>query len=434
MKKVLIIAYYWPPSGGSGVQRWLKFAKYLHLYGWQPIIVTPKHGTAPYYDETLLADVHVDTIVYKTATLEPFALYNMLQLKKKDAPVPVGMIGIKDSKKFYHKLSSWIRANLFVPDARKGWVPYAIKGAEKAISEHNIAAIVTTGPPHSTHLAGLALKKKYNIPWLADLRDPWTNIYYNKTLPRTSATKAKDLKLETKVLQTADAVSVVSYGMEEEFKDRAKNIYVVFNGYDEQDIPAIYDQPTEKFELCHVGNFFPYMDVPALWQTLASLCAQRDDFRRVLRLNFTGLLDPVVHRNIVEAGLGEHLYLPGAVNHKKATETMAKANLLLFVIPNIENNALVVTGKIFEYLACRSEILPIGNVNSNVAGILRHCNANQMVDYNDGAAMQKIIIDAFKNWLNNKGKSPKSLSTSVENYSRRALTRSISDILNQIAS
>jgi glycosyltransferase involved in cell wall biosynthesis len=208
----------------------------------------------------------------------------------------------------------------------------------------------------------------------------------------------------------------------------------VFNGYDEQDIPAIYDQPTEKFELCHVGNFFPYMDVPALWQTLASLCAQRDDFRRMLRLNFTGLLDPVVHRNIVEAGLGEHLYLPGAVNHKKATETMAKANLLLFVIPNIENNALVVTGKIFEYLACRSEILPIGNVNSNVSGILRHCNANQMVDYNDGAAMQKIIIGAFKNWLNNKGKSPKSLSTSVENYSRRALTRSISDILNQIAS
>ena len=342
------------------------------------------------------------------------------------------MIGIKDSNKFYHKLSNWVRANLFVPDARKGWVPYAIKGAEKALAEHDIAAIVTTGPPHSTHLAGLNLKKKYNLPWLVDLRDPWTNIYYNKTLPRTAATQAKDFKLESTVLATADAVSVVSFGMQEEFQNRAKNLHVVLNGYDEQDIPAVYNQPTERFTISHVGNFFPYMDVPKLWNALALLCTKRNDFNTALQLNFTGLLDPVVQNNIIQAGLAKHLQIPGSVSHKLATETMSKANLLLFVIPNIENNALVVTGKIFEYLACKSEILPIGNVNSNVANILSHCNANKMIDYNDAQAMTTIIEQAFDQWLINGRRSPKSEGVNVSEYSRRALTGKIVDILNSI--
>lgn len=433
LKKVLIMVYYWPPSGGSGVQRWLKFTKYLPEYGWQPIVVTPRRGTAPYYDDSLLHDVHPDTVIYKTGTLEPFALYNILQFKKKDTAVPVGMIGIKDSKKLYHRLTNWIRANLFIPDARKGWVPYALKGAEKAIKEHDIDAIVTTGPPHSTHLAGLKLKQKYNLPWLADLRDPWTNIYYNHTLPRTAATRAKDKRLEDAVLTQADAVTVVSYGMHDEFCDRAKNIHVVFNGYDEADIPDVYTGPTEKFQICHVGNFFPYMNVPVLWQVLSGLCKQNEAFAKALELRFTGLLDNKVLHDLVQAGLEPYLKLTGAVSHQEATNTMAKANLLLFVIPNIKNNKLVVTGKIFEYLACRSEILPIGSTDSNVASIIESCGNNKMIDYEDGLAMQSIIERAFTYWHTHAHTSPKPTNSNFTKYSRRALTGTIADILNHLA-
>jgi len=202
-KKALIFTYYWPPSSGPGVQRFLKFCKFLPEFDWEPIVVTPANGSYPYTDDSLLKDVSEYVKVYKTKTLEPFAIFNMLQ-GKKGKSVPVALIGLQDSPSIFQKLSKYIRANCFIPDARVGWKKYAIKEGSRIIQNEKIDVIITTSPPHSTHLVGLELQKKHNIPWLADFRDPWTNIYFNRKLPRTARTKAKDKALEDKVVKHAD--------------------------------------------------------------------------------------------------------------------------------------------------------------------------------------------------------------------------------------
>ena len=217
--KILYFTYYWPPAGGPGVQRNLKFVKYLKKLGWDPIVVTLKNGTYPSIDKSLEKEVPSDLKVVRTKTTEPFLLYNLLQGKtKKEATVALS--GVQNNKSLFKRFSLFIRSFLFVPDARVGWKNHAIKAAEKIISSEDIKAIVTTGPPHSTHLTGLYLKKKYNIPWLMDFRDPWTNIYYNKHLNRPKSVIKKDRSFETEALLNADSLTTVSDILKDEFTDR----------------------------------------------------------------------------------------------------------------------------------------------------------------------------------------------------------------------
>ncbi len=428
----MILAYYWPPSGGSGVQRWLKFVKYLRHYGWEPVVITPENGTAPYYDETLQRDVPEGVKVYKTATFEPFEIYNRLQGKKKDAPIPVGMVGIKDAKSTFQKIANYIRANLFVPDARMGWKSYAVKAALQAIQENpEICAMVTTGPPHSVHLAGLELKEKTGLPWLADLRDPWTNIYYNQSLPRTERTKQKDKALEDKVLATANAVTVVSGGMADEFKSRAKHLEVIFNGYDDDDIYKGENKPSEFFTLAHVGNFFPYYDSEGLWEAIAQLCKENMAFAERFRLCFTGVTDGGILQKIKEKGLEKWLVVNGSVPHKEATKQMFEAAMLLFVIPN-DGSKGVITGKVFEYIASETPILPIGDTTSNVANILREQGHLSMADYGDTATLKNYLKNAFEAWLAGGQKTQKMEGKGQNPYSRKALTGKLAELLNKI--
>jgi len=203
LKNVLIFSYYWPPAGGVGVQRWLKLTKYLPEFGWNPIIVTVKNGSYPYIDLSLLHEVPGNIEVHKTKTFEPFEWYNLL-LGKRGKHVPTAVLDSSTNKNFLQKLAAFIRANFFIPDARKGWVNFAIDTGEKIFRTKHIDAIVTTGPPHSTHLIGLYFKKKYPIKWLADFRDPWTHLFTNTYLPQINLVKKLDKKLEKRVLQAVD--------------------------------------------------------------------------------------------------------------------------------------------------------------------------------------------------------------------------------------
>lgn len=426
------MAYYWPPSGGSGVQRWLKFVKYLRHYGWEPIVVTPEYGTAPYYDASLQRDVPEGVKIYKTATFEPFEIYNRLQGKKKDAPIPVGMVGIKDSKSLFQRAANYIRANFFIPDARVGWKSYAISAAQQAIQENpDIAAFVTTGPPHSVHLAGLAIKKEFGLPWLADLRDPWTNIYYNHSLPRTEATRQRDKALEDEVLRTADAVTVVSGGMADEFSSRVKHLEIIFNGFDEDDVYQGELKPSEYFRLAHVGNFFPYYDSPGLWEAIEMLCQENQEFAKYFRLSFTGVTDEQIINHLRTRGLSKWIEVNGSVSHHEATKQMFEAAILLFVIPN-DGSKGVITGKVFEYLASRTPILPIGDTYSNVADILRAQGRISMVDYQDTQSLKLLLETAYLQWIDNQRITSKFSIAEQSPYSRRALTGRLADLLNKL--
>ncbi len=426
-KKVLIFTYYFPPAGGVAVQRFLKFSKYLPQFGWEPIIVTVKNGSYPYYDESLLNELSPDLKVYRTDTFEPFELYNLLKGKKGKA-MPVVSVGAQQKRSLFQRLSEYVRANFFIPDARKGWVPYAIKQAEEIFKTELIDAVITTGPPHSTHLIGLHLKKKYGIKWVADFRDPWTGIFYNNILPRTDSTKQKDRALETQVLQTADQVTVISPGMKKEFESRANAIEVVMNGYDEHD----FEQPIEQaaspvFTIRYVGNLMASQNATGFWNALKRLKQEGYNFK----LEFIGRVDDPIKESIAQNNLSDISQYIDFVKHQQAINLMQKAEMLLFAIPDVKDNALILTGKLFEYLASKSNIISYGPVNGNAAEILKSTGRNKMIDFidnNESYNQLKYALDYYAQY-----KDGYKYNNGAEKvYSRKNQAGLLSSLLNKL--
>jgi glycosyltransferase involved in cell wall biosynthesis len=429
MKKVLIITYYWPPGSGPGVQRFLKFSKYLREFGWEPVILTVDNGSYPSTDKTLEQDIPEGLEVYRSQSFEPFRWYNLLKGKKtKDATV--GAIGLQGSS-FFQRLALYVRANFFIPDARVGWNRFAIRKAHLIFKEHQIDAIISTGPPHSSHLIANALKKTHHIPWIADLRDPWTTVFYNAFFPRTESTKKRDKQLEDLVLKNADSISVVSNGMLEEFSDRAKDISLIYNGFDDEDFKSLKKNNTEKFTISYVGNFKPNQNAVVVWECLKELSHKTPQFKSDLKIVLTGNVDPSIVKSIQEKGLEEQLSLEGFAAHHTAVQRMLDANLLLFVIPVSERNHLIITGKLFEYLATGNPILAIGPKGGNASALLTDAKRDDMLDYGDKNLIMKQIENAYQNW---KKETPADFShEDLERFTRKGLTEKLANKLNNLS-
>jgi len=431
-KKVLIITYYWPPASGPGVQRFLKMSKYLLSFGWKPIILTVKNGSYPSRDESLVEEVPQETPVFRTKSFEPFSLYNRLTGGNKNEST-VGLIGIQNSKSLTKRLSLFIRANLFLPDARKGWNRFALSEAKKILRDQAPEVIVTTGPPHSTHLIGYTLKKQLGIRWVADMRDPWTNMYFNKMLPKTRLTQKIDKKTEDRIIQSADGITTVSPGLREEFADRAKNIQVVYNGFDPEDLPEPEPQMTKYFTLSYIGNFKPNQNIEALWQAIARLKDEKEGFGDRFRIQLTGNIDPGIHQSLKKLGLTDITDQKAFLPHKEATRVMNESNMLLFIVPKAESNKGIITGKLFEYLAVRSPILSIGPTDGDAATIIRNADRDEMLDYTDQEKMEHLISYYYDQWMNDDTLSFKHTETEKSDFSRRTMARQFSEFLKTIA-
>lgn len=425
-KKVLIFTYYFPPAGGVAVQRFLKFSKFLPEFGWEPIIVTVGNGSYPYYDDSLLQEVSKDLKVHRTKTFEPFEVYNLLT-GKKGKSMPVVSVGNQSNKSFFQKLSEYIRANFFVPDARKGWVPYAIKCAEGIMATEKIDAVITTGPPHSTHLIGLNLKKTYGVKWVADFRDPWTSIFYNELLPRTEATKQKDMALESEVLNSADVVTVISPGLEHEFSERASAIEVIYNGYDEADFKQPVEALGKEFTLSYVGNLLASQNVPALWKAIARLNAEGHK----IGVDITGRADASVVTSIETSRIKELVRIHDFVPHRQAVSRMMAADMLLFVVPDVAGNELILTGKLFEYLGSCSSMLSIGPAYGNAAQILNTTGRTAIIDYANEEAIYAQLLDGIKKF--NAGVRDKfTAQAGHEVFTRRSQTAAMAGLLSKL--
>ncbi len=430
MKRVLIIAYYWPPAGGSGVQRCLKFAKFLPQFGYEPVVYTCENPAAFTWDESLVKDVPEGIEVHKTRIAEPFELYKKITGQGKDAKVTDVMV--KDKKEsLVQKAALWVRGNLFVPDAKVGWVKPSIRYLKDYLRENPVDVILSSGPPHSVHLIAQALNTKFNIPWVADFRDPWVHIYSNRFMKRTERTERRDLALETSVLKQADAVTVVSPGLEAEFSDRAQKVVKVFNGYDPDDIPAERPSPSEYFELTYTGNYKANQDVPELWKALKELREELPDFQNQFRLHLVGKVASNVLESIRKAGIEGLLTFTESVPHSAAVQMMVDSSLLLFPIPIDKTNKLILTGKIFEYLASQSEILGIGPVDGNAAKVLAEAERHLMLDYADGAGMKERIKSAFLKWQS-AGRAARHSGNAHEQFSREGLTGLLAELFNEI--
>jgi len=430
MKKVLILTYYWPPSGGAGVQRWLKFVKYFDHYNWEPIVLTIKDGSYPSEDKLLEKEIPKHVKVFKVKCLEPFKFFNLLR-GKGGKSVSAGLTNFSKPS-FFQKIILYIRANYFIPDARKNWIKPAYKKALDLIEKENIDVLVTTGPPHSTHLAGLKIKEKINVNWVADMRDPWTGVFYNKFLPRTKSTIKKDKILEKKVLQQADLVTVVSDGLKKEFLYKAKKIEVVYNGFDSSDFfPLKNTYVSDDFTLSYVGNLKPSQNLSCLWKVLKNLKNTNSNFKDNFKLNLIGSIDSGIIEEIKRMGLINNLNINGYVTHKKATEYMQKTDMLLFIIPKVEDNELIITGKIFEYIASETPILSVGPIGGDASNILLKAKRNNMLDYNDEVGMLYQIKYAFEEWFKTK-KQTKHKGDEVLQFSRSLLTQKMTNLFESL--
>ena len=318
MKKVLIITYYWPPAGGPGVQRWLKFVKYLPEYNIQPIVYIPENPTYPIIDDGLVHEVSTQAIILKNKIIEPYQLASIFS-KKSTKGISSGIIPNQKKQNFIQKLLLLVRGNLFIPDARNLWVKPSVKYLEKYILENNIDTIITSGPPHSLHLIGLKLKQNLTVKWFADFRDPWTTIGYHSALKLSSYAQKKHKYLEREVLNTADTIIVTSKTTKTEFQAiTSKPIEVITNGYDVENISK--QKLDEKFTLAHIGSFLSDRNPLILWESLSELITENQKFANLFQLKLIGKVSQEILDAIQTFNLNPHVNNLGYVSHKEAVE------------------------------------------------------------------------------------------------------------------
>ena len=383
MKRVLIITYYWPPSGGSGVQRWVKFAKLLPTEGWQPVIYTPENPELTATDKTLEAEIPPEAEIVKRHITEPYAIYRKLLGK---GGAPSGEVNpIHGGKKSWkQELSLFVRGNFFIPDPRVLWVRPSVKFLKKYLKEHPVDAIVTTGPPHSMHLIGLRLSKATGLPWLADFRDAWTKIFYYKHLGLTERADRKQHALEKEVLDNATiAVSVSPYEQRDFQAMTSNKVRLMTNGFDPEDYKGAIDDDG-FFNITLTGLFAADGNPKALWTVLTEKCKADEEFRRFLRIRLVGKTDKEILESIKNAGLEENLNYLGYQPHEVAVMEQRKASFLLLCLRQEPEYASAIPGKIFEYLASRRPILGIGQADSIMARMVRETSSGVVYDWNDG--------------------------------------------------
>jgi len=433
MKKVLIITYYWPPSGGAGVQRWLKFAKYLRNFGWEPVIYTPLNPEFPAIDDTLAKDIPVDIEVIRTPIWEPYEFYKKLTGKKSTTKINSGFLNDKKSPGLVEQLSVWVRGNLFIPDARKFWIKPSVRFLTKYLKENHIDAIVSTGPPHSMHLIALAIKTRLSIPWLADFRDPWTDIDYYKNLKISAYADRKHKSLELKTIKDCSAMVVVSRDMKENYeKMGARNVHVITNGFDSDDMADDQVIRDTKFSISHIGTLPPSLNLKGLWQVLSALSESLPNFRNDLEIKLVGKVDQSVVDDIKSYNLNDQLNRIEYVTHDKAALLMRQSALLLLAINKDSPNAKgILTGKFFEYLASGRPIMAIGPTDGELARIIKESEAGEIAAYDDLVQIKKIIISMYEKYLlNDLNTSPKG----IEKYTRKNLTSELVTILDKMVS
>ncbi len=431
LRKVLIITYYWPPSGGAGVQRWLKFSKYLREYGWEPVIYTPENPEAPAVDHSLEKDIPEGITVIKLPIFEPYSAYKRFVGMKPGEKVNAGFLQEKEKPGRAEGFAVWLRGNFFIPDARRFWINPSVKFLTKYLKDNPVDAIVSTGPPHSMHLIAMQLNRTFNIPWLADFRDPWTGIDFYHQLKLTSLANKLHHKLEKKVLLSATEVTVISRDMMNEFIGIVERTYkLVTNGYDEEDIsPLPQNQLDDEFTVSHIGSLNSARNPVKLWKALAEMADQNPLFAKSLKVKLVGKVDIGVIKSIEGFGLTKYLTRIEYMPHREVMNEIQKSQVLLLLINDTPNAKGILTGKIFEYLGSGRPILNIGPEDGDAAVILRDTEAGQTADYLNEKAMQLILTEYFIKF------SEQRLVSNTKNqlkYSRKVLTKQIAGILDEM--
>ena len=424
MKKVLIITYYWPPAGGSGVQRWLKFTKYLPKYNWQPIIYTPENPYFEVQDEALLSDISAEAEIWKTLIWEPYALKDKLFGKGGESQ-SAGIISNKKSLK--NKVLNWVRGNVFIPDPKVYWVKPSVKVLLKKIKEEGIEHIVTTGPPHSMHLIGLGLKKAMpNLKWIADFRDPWSELDLLDEFHLSSSSTKKHKDLEKEVLQTADVALTVSETWGEDLKRLGGGrVELITNGYDAADF-ELKPKTNDKFIIGHYGLLNHLRNPKNLWKALADLCDENTEFNAKLEIHFSGNIDGEVLVEIeAYPQLKEKVKQLGYLSHAQVLLQYNEADVLLLLLFNSKSGVGNYPGKIFEYFAAQKPILAFGPKESDTQKLIEKTNTGMCFSYAE-TNLKNDILRLFK-------KEENFSLENIEDFTREKLSHDLANLLNTLS-
>tara|TARA_B110001450_G_scaffold118863_1_gene112086 strand:- start:3795 stop:5090 length:1296 start_codon:yes stop_codon:yes gene_type:complete len=424
-KKVLIVTYYWPPAGGPGVQRWLKFVKYLPEYGVEPIVYCPENPSYPILDKHLENEISDEIKILKQPIFEPYQWASIFS-KNKTKKIASGLINVQ-KQSFTEKLLLYIRGNFFIPDARKFWVKPSVKFLSNYIEKNNIETIITTGPPHSLHLIGLQLKKQLNINWIADFRDPWTTIGYHSKMKLSEKSQIKHKFLEREVLNNTDHVIVTSPTTKTEFSNITnKPISVITNGFD--DVNLIKESLDNKFTIAHIGSLLTGRDPKVLWQALAELIIEIPNFKTNFELKLIGAVSEDVISSIYDSGLNSYTNLVGYLPHVEAQKQQFISQVLLLIEINSNKTKGIIPGKVFEYIQSGRPILGFGPENADFKTIISETNTGECFNYNftEKEFIKNKIIELFLLYQNNKLVSN---GIGIQKYHRKNLTKKLSNLL-----
>ncbi|MEO2069739.1 MAG: glycosyl transferase family 1 [Zunongwangia sp.] len=426
MKKVLIITYYWPPAGGPGVQRWLKFVKYLRDFEVEPVVYIPENPNYPLIDKSFITEVPKDIEIIRQPIFEPYKFAAVLS-KNNTKTISSGIIKQKEKQNFIQKLMLFIRGNFFIPDARKFWIRPSVKFLKSYLEKTNIDTIITTGPPHSLHLIGLGLKRQLHLRWIADFRDPWTQIGYQKQLKLTKYSAKKHQSLEKQVLNTADQIITTSFTTKKEFALKTtKPIEVITNGFDsELNTESKLD---EIFSISHIGSLLSGRNPELLWKVLAEISKENENFCRDFKLKLYGAVSDDVVQSIKNAGLENELIFGGYISHKEAIAVQKKSQLLLLIEIDSEETKGIIAGKLFEYLASKRPILAIGPRTWDVAKIIEETHSGKSFLYNQEVALKEYILNSYQKYRENKLLSD---SKNIEDYHRKNLTKQLAKLIGK---
>jgi glycosyltransferase involved in cell wall biosynthesis len=430
-KKALILTYYWPPAGGAGVQRWLKFVKYMREFGWEPIVYTAENGEMPVIDTSLEKDVPNNLTVIKTKIWEPYSLYKTFIGRKKEDKINPSFLSENKKTSVTEKLSVWIRGNFFIPDARKFWIKPSIKHLRDYLLNHPVDAIISSGPPHSMHLIALGLKKEFpNIKWIADFRDPWTEIDFYDQLMLSPSSDKKHKKLELQVLDKADAVVSIGEGMSRGltriYGQRSDKFSVITNGFDEEDIFKGPLEKDKKFSIAHIGTLVKSRNPEVLWKVLSELVNENENFKKDLEIKLVGKVDIHVKESLSKYGLATFVRRIDYLPHDEVIKEQQKTKVLLLLVNQTANAKSILTGKIFEYLAASVPILAIGPPDGDLAAILHETKSGLISDFKDEALLKKNILELYG------GKTMNFNVEEIKKYSRKELTGKLAALLNKI--
>ncbi len=430
MKKILIITYYWPPSGDVGGHRPLKFAKYLPQNGWQPIVYTVDNDYA-IVDNSLKKDIPKEAIILKQPIWEPYQLYSrFLGLKKKEK-VQGSFLDEQKKNTSLQTLAKWIRGNLFIPDARRFWIRPSIKFLTKYLNNNPVDAILSTGPPHTVHLIARQLKRQFQIPWIADFRDPWTKVEYYGDLHLTPIADTIHKRLERSILQEADKVLTVSYHWAKDFEELGAKppIAVLTNGYDTDDFDFPPPPLTQQFSISHIGLLNHNRNPQQLWKALAELCQQSEDFQKDLLIHLVGKIDYRVLQSLEKHQLHNNLKKENYIPHKEVAHLYSSSQVLLLLVNNEKSALGRIPAKLFEYLAAKRPILCVGPLEGDSAQIVQTTEAGQAFDFQDFEGIKTAIWQYYSAY---KAGNLQVKQSQIADYSRKVLTRKLVNLLDEI--